>query len=275
MPLAVVLGGDPAGVLAAAARWSPEVDTFALAGLLRDKPLDVVACRSVDLTVPAEAEIVLEGYVHAAEPPVEVGPLVTPLGCYSRRHAAAVMHISAMTQRANPIYWAMLPGPPPNETTLIDRAWRKICRPLVRLHIPELVDYDLPGFGAARHWAVLSIRKTYAGQARRVAGMAWGLQQLMFAKFLVVVDAAVDVHDHCQVLAAMAAHVNPGRDIFTAQGPPDPLDAATPAGTLGQRLAVDATTKLPDEHAGPAPEPAVISETIRQLVSQRWPEYGF
>jgi 4-hydroxy-3-polyprenylbenzoate decarboxylase len=274
MPVAVVLGGDPASVLAAAAPWSPQLDTFVLAGLLRDKPLDVVPCRSVDLMVPAEAEIVLEGYVDPAEPLVEAGPLPTPLGYYGRPRQTPLLHVTAVTQRANPIYWALLPGPPPNEAATIDAALSRIFLPLVQLTIPELVDYDLPLFGAARHWAVLSIRKSYAGQARRVAALAWGLRPLMFAKLLVVVDAEVDVRDRCQVLRAIADHVAPGRDLFTQQGPPDSLDPSTPAGTLGHRLAIDATAKLPDEQAGPALRSAARSEATCQSVSGRWTEYG-
>ncbi|MGO8690620.1 MAG: UbiD family decarboxylase [Thermoguttaceae bacterium] len=274
MPLAVALGGEPAAVLAAAVGWSPQLDTFALAGLFRQRPLDVVACRSVDLAVPAETEIVLEGYVDPAEPAAQAGPLVTPLGLYAAARAAPVMHVTALTHRANPVYWAMLPGPPPNETSVIHQAMAGVFLPLVQRTIPELVDYDLPLFGAGRHWAVLAIRKGYAGQARRVAALARGLPPLALAKFLVVVDAEVDVHDHRQVLAAMAAEVNPGRDVVVDEGPPDPLDAATPAGTLGSRLVIDATAKLPAERSAAPPAPARMSDSIRQLVTDRWPEYG-
>jgi 4-hydroxy-3-polyprenylbenzoate decarboxylase len=183
------------------------------------------------------------------------------------------MHVTAVTHRANPVYWAMLPGAPPNETSVIHQAMAGVFLPLLQRTIPELVDYDLPLFGAGRHWAVLAIRKGYAGQARRVAAMARGLPPLEFAKFLVVVDAEIDVHDHRQVLGAMAAHVKPGRDVVVEEGPPDPWDAATPAGTLGCRLVIDATAKLPAEQALP-PEPVRMSDSIRQLVTDRWPEYG-
>ncbi len=274
MPLAVALGGDPASVLAAAAGWSPELDTFALAGLFRSRPLDVVACRSVDLAVPAETEIVLEGYVDPGELAVDAGPLCTPLGYYGRMQPAPVMHVTAITQRANPVYWAMVPGAPPNELSVIERAMAAVFLPLVKRTIPELIDYDLPLCGAGRHWAALSIRKSYAGQARRAAAMACCPRPLRFAKFLVVVGDEIDVHDEGQVLAAMAAHVNPGRDVFIDEGPPDPRDAATPPGRLSARLVIDATAKLPDECGGPPPAAARMNETIRKLVSDRWPEYG-
>jgi 4-hydroxy-3-polyprenylbenzoate decarboxylase len=274
MPLAVALGGDPAVVLAAAAGWSPQLDTFTLAGLLRDRPLDVVACRSVDLAVPAETEIVLEGYLEPGESPAQVGPLATPLGLYGRGRSAPVMHVTALTHRANPVYWALLPGPSPNEIGVIQRAMAAALLPLVQRTIPELVDYDLPLFGAARHWAALAIRKSYAGQARRVAALARGLPPLAPAKFLVVVDAGIDVHDCQAVLGALAAHVNPGRDLIVEEGPPDPLDAATPSGMLGCRAIIDATAKLSGECPAGPPQSANMSEAIRQLVAERWPEYG-
>lgn len=274
MPVAVVLGGDPAILLAAAALVPAVVDRCALAGLLREKPLDVVPCRSVDLEVPAEAEIVVEGYVDPSEPWVEAGPLCMPTGHYSLARPAPVIHVTAMTHRANPIFPAMVPGRPPHEACVIDRALSRIFLPLLKMAIPDLVDYDLPMFATVRHWATLSICKTYAGQARRVAHAAWGLQPLMFAKLLVVVDEHVDVRDHHQVLSAIANNVNPGRDVITQQGPPDPLDVATPPGVLSQKMALDATAKLPGEHAGPWPESAAMADEIERLVSDRWEAYG-
>ena len=146
--------------------------------------------------------------------------------------------------------------------------------PLVKLAIPELVDYDLPAFAAARHWLSVSIQKTYAGQARRVANALWGLRQFMFAKMLVVVDDDVDVRDHAAVLAAIAENVNPGRDVSVEQGPPDPFDPAAVPGALGQRMLIDATAKLPAEHGAAQPARAEMSEAVRQLVEGRWKQYG-
>ncbi len=274
MPVAVVLGGDPALLLAAMAGVPAAVDRYALAGLLRQKPLDVVPCRSVELEVPAEAEIIIEGYVDPLQPPAEAGPICTPSGHYSLPRQVPVIHVTAVTHRANPVFPAMVPGKPPHEACVIDRALSRIFLPLMKMAIPELVDYDLPMFGAGRHWATMAIEKTYAGQAHRVAHAAWGLRASMFAKVLVVVDQQVDVHDVHQVLAAIATNVNPGRDVWTQQGPPDPLDIATPSGALGQKMAIDATAKLPGEHLGPWPQPAVISKEVSDLVSGRWEEYG-
>ena len=247
MPLAVVIGGDPAFMLAASAPLPPGADVCAVAGLLRQKPLDVVACRGGDLVVPAEAEIVLEGYVDPSEPPVAAGPLCGPTGHATPQLVAPVMHVTAMTQRANPIYAVMVPGRPPHEAVTVARAMQRAFLPLTRLAMPELVDYDMPEFAAARHWAAISIRKTYAGQARRAAHAAWGLRPMMFAKMLVVVDDDVDVRNQQAVLAAVASNMNPARDVLMDQGPSDPFDPAATVGALGQRMAIDATRKLVSE----------------------------
>jgi 4-hydroxy-3-polyprenylbenzoate decarboxylase len=247
MPLAVVIGGDPAFLLAAASPLPPGGDVCAVAGLLREKSLDVVACRSVDLNAPAEAEIILEGFVDPVQPPVLAGPLCGPMGYLTPPRLAPVMQLTAVTHRANPIYAVMVASRPPHEACTAARAVQRVFLPLARLAMPELVDYDLPEFAAARHWAAVSIRKTYPGQGRRAAHMAWSLPAMMFAKVLVVVDDDVDVHDHQQVLAAVVANMRPDRDVLVEQGPADPFDPAAPAGALGQKMAIDATRKLPME----------------------------
>ena len=247
MPLAVILGGDPAFALAAAAPLPPGSDICSVAGLLRQKPLDVVACRGVDLEVPAETEIVLEGLCDPTQPPVAVGPICGPTGHCTPPRSAPVMLVTAVTHRANPIYAVMVPGRPPHEACTVDRAMQRAFLPLMRLAMPELVDYDLPEFAAARHWAAVSIHKTYAAQGRRAAHAAWGLRPMMFAKMLVVVDDDVQVYDQQQVLAAVAANMRPGRDVLNEQGPPDPFDPAAPAGALSEKMAIDATRKLAGE----------------------------
>jgi len=272
MPLAAVLGGDPAILLAACAALPPRIDAFALAGLFREKPLDVVACRSVDLTVPADAEIVIEGYVDPAEPPVEAGPICTPLGLYSRPRPMPVMHVLAVTQRARAILPAMVPGTASQEACVMTRTLGRMFLPLLKAAMVELEDFDLPGYGAARHWGVISIEKTYAGNGRRAAHAAWTTPTFRHAKVLVVVDADEDVHDTPAVLAAIAANVRPDRDVFFEQGPADPSDPATPPEALAHKMAIDATAKLPGETSGPWPEAAAMSEQIRQQVDDRWDE---
>ena len=232
MPVALVLGGDPVFLLAAAAPVPSAVDPLGLAGLLRDKPLDAVACRTIDLSIPAEADIVVEGYVDPAEPPVPAGPRSTAYGQLSPPRPAAVLHVTAVTHRANRIYVATVPGPVPCESAVVTRTMARVFLPLLRLTIPELVDFDLPLSGEGRHWAVLAIRKTYAGQSRRVASIAWGLRPFLAAKFLVVVDEGLDVRDWPQVTQAMAAHAEPGRDLFFYEDPDG-----------GRLVGIDATRK--------------------------------
>ena len=274
MPIAAVLGGPPALLPAARALLPTAVDVLSLAGLLREKPLDVVSCRAVDLQVPADAEIIIEGYVDPSESTAEAGPMCTSLGFCTPPRTVTLLQVTAVTHRANPVYPAMVQGCPPNEACVIDRAMGQIFLPLVRLAIPELVDFDLPQFGAARHWAVLSIRKSHAGQARRVAAAAWGMRQFMFAKMLVIVDEDVDPHDQQQVLSAIASQVEPGRDVFSHRGPPDPFDPAADAVGLGSRMAIDATAKLSRERNGPAGRRAHIDEDVIRKVTDRWVEYG-
>jgi 4-hydroxy-3-polyprenylbenzoate decarboxylase len=250
MPVAIVLGGDPAGLLAAMAPLPCSVDACAVAGLLRDRPIELVTGRTVTIPVPTEAEIVIEGTIDPREPTVACGPICTPLGQYTPAAPCPVIRVTALTHRANAVFPALLHGPPPNEHVAITRAMQRVFLPMTRLAIPELVDQNLPAFGGGRQVAWLSIRKTHAGQARRVAQAFWGLTSMMFAKLLVIVDEDVDVHDGSQVGAAVASNMDPGRDVFFEQGPPDPWDAATPPGTLGQKMAIDATKKLLGEGSG-------------------------
>jgi 4-hydroxy-3-polyprenylbenzoate decarboxylase len=273
MPLAVVLGGDPAGLLAAMAPVPPDLDGSSLAGLLRDKPREMVRCRTIDLEVPADADLVLEGHIDPAGPEVEFGLAAAPGGPYRRSRPAPVMEVTSISHRANPVFAALVPGQPPDESCVIRRFLQRVFTPLVRLAVPDLVGYDLPLFGAARGWAVVSIRKVYAGQARRAAHAVWGLPQLMFAKLLVIVDEEVDVHDYPQVWAAVWRHVDPGRDLMLGQGPPDPWDSAAEDGELTTRLCLDATAKLPGERAAAGPPSAMPKEILRR-VTDRWPELG-
>lgn len=245
MPAAVVIGGDPCYLLAAASPIPPDADLAAVAGLLRGKPLDVAAGRNGEIFVPAEAEIVLEGTIDPMSPPVEAAGFYSPLGNRVPSRQAAVFEVSALTHRANPIFAASIlsQSGPPHELCTTSRAMHRIFRPLIQAAMPDLVDFDLPEFAAGRHWAVLAIRKTHAGQTHRAAHAAWGLSAMQFAKMLVVVDSDVEICDPESVLAAISKNVDPARDVFYEDGPADPLDPATPSDGLARRMAMDATRK--------------------------------
>ena len=275
MPVAVVLGGDPVGLLAAMTGQVPPGDILALAGYLRRKPCELVACRTVALSVAADAEIVIEGYIDPSEPPLDVGTVCTPSGHYTVVDPQSVIHVTALTHRTNPVCTAMAAGSPPTEETVITRSLQRIFLPLLQMAVPELVDYDLPDFAAARHLAFVSIRKTNLGQTRSVAGRLWGLSSLMFTRVMVIVDEGVDVRDTAAVWAAVSLNTNPDGDVFFQQGAPDPLDPAAGPGPLARRMAVDATVKIPPERQGCGPRPAAMDEEIRRLVSSRWEGYGF
>ena len=281
MPVAVVLGGDPVCFLAAMAPLPDAADVWSFAGLLRQRPLDLVPCRSVDLQVPADAEIVIEGTINPDEEAVESGPWCMPSGYYAPPSLAQIMRVTAITQRANPICPAIVLGPMAdqvcgseivsNEWVTITRAMTEAVLPLVRLAIPEMVDFDLPVAGWGRQVALVSIRKTYAGQARRVANAIWGLSAFMFCKLLVLVDEDVDIH-HCSAAwTRVSAMVEPGRDTFFSAGPPNHADPANPAAT--GRMAIDATRRLEGECVRQA-KPAEMSKAMRQKVEQRWQEFG-
>ncbi len=274
LPVALVLGGDPLNLLSAMAPLPQGVDPLLVAGILRQKPVDLVACRSVPLEVPAEAEMVIEGHIDPRESPASVGQVGTPSGRFRQSVAGTVMHVTAILQRANPVYPAIVFAPPPHEAAFIARAMWRICLPLVRQAIPEVVDCDLPLFGAVRHWALVSIRKRYPGHAHKVAQSLWGFAPTMFSKLLVLVDEDVSVQDYGQVLSAVAENTDLARDVLVQPGPADPLDAAAADGPLTTRMAIDATSKLPAETARPWPAKMRAESAVLDLIRQRWPEYG-
>jgi 4-hydroxy-3-polyprenylbenzoate decarboxylase len=243
MPLAVVLGGDPIFMLASAAVLPGKIDACSLAGLLREKPLDVVACRSIELTVPAEADIVLEGHLDPQSPPVMAGPMLSLHGELTTARPMPVMQVTAITHRANPVYPAIVYGRPPHEASTIARAMKQIFLPMMKNAIEELVDYDLPECAAARHWATLSIRKSYPGHVQRVAHAACALKPFWLAKWMVIVEEDVDVSDWSSVTAAMSANVDPTRDVWMPPSVYDPHDPAASPEKIGKRIIIDATRK--------------------------------
>ncbi|MBI4552302.1 MAG: menaquinone biosynthesis decarboxylase [Candidatus Latescibacteria bacterium] len=246
LEVAVFLGPDPAVIYAGTAPLPDEIDEFMLAGFLRREPVDLVKCKTVDLEVPANAQIVLEGYAEPGERRVE-GPFGDHQGYYSLPDQYPVFHLTAVTRRTNPIYPTIIVGPPPQEDGWLGKATERIFLPLIRTTLPEVVDMDLPIEGIFHNLAIVSIDKRYPGHAKKVMHAIWGLGQLMFTKVVIVVDKDVNVHDMREVVWRVGVSIDPRRDVILSEGPCDVLDFAAQFPDYSGKLGIDATTKWPEE----------------------------
>jgi len=274
MPIALVLGGDPALAYAASAPLPPGMDEILFAGFLRNKAVELAPCLTVPLEVPAEAEIVIEGYADPTDL-VEEGPFGDHTGYYSMPEMYPRLEVTAITMRAQPIYPATIVGLPPMEDYYMGLATERIFLPAVQMFIPEVVDYHLPPAGVFHNFCFVSIRKEYPYHARKVMHAIWGLGQLMFSKFIIVLDQHVNVHDTDQVLFHIGANVDPRRDSCLVDGPVDALDHAAPHLCAGSKMGIDATAKIPGEGISrPWPPKIQMPDHIKSLVDQRWTEYG-
>src|ERR671932_388454 len=273
MEVAVALGLDPVTTYAASAPLPKHIDELMLAGFLRGEPVELVRGRTVELEVPAQAEIVLEGYV-AKDDLVEEGPFGDHTGFYTAAEPFPVFHVTAITMRRNAIYPSIVVGKPPQEDAWLGKATERIFLPALRMTVPEIVDYDLPVAGAFHNCAIVSIRKAFPGHARKVMNAIWGLGMLSLTKAVVVVDEHVDVHDYEQVLFHVGANVDPKRDVVIVEGPLDHLDHAPTLQFVGGKIGIDATAKGPAEGTRPWPEEIEMSAEVRELVDRRWSEYG-
>ena len=225
MEVAVAIGTEPALTFSAIVPAPPDVEEFIIAGFLRQKPVELVKCETVDLEVPANAEIILEGYVNLDELRTE-GPFGDHTGFYSLEDEYPVFHVTCVTHRKDPIYATTVVGKPPQEDAWMGKAVERIFLPLMKLTIPELVDINLPIEGVFHNLMLVSIRKSYPGQARKVMNAIWSLGQAMFTKCIVVVDEDVDVQDVADVTLKVLNHIDPERDIQFTMGPVDSLDHA-------------------------------------------------
>ena len=273
MEVAVALGLDPVTAYSASAPLPKHIDELMFAGFLRGEAVEVVKGVTVELEVPANAEIVLEGYVEQGEV-AEEGPFGDHTGYYTPAEPFPVFHVTALTMRRDAIYPSIVVGKPPQEDAWLGKATERIFLPAIRATVPEIVDYDLPVAGAFHNCAIVSIRKAYPGHARKVMHAIWGLGMLSLTKAVVIVDAHVDVHDYGQVFFYVGANVDPARDVVLADGPADHLDHATSLQFIGGKLGIDATAKGPDEGARDWPPEIEMSAEIRGLVTSRWAEYG-
>ena len=273
LEVAVALGLDPVTAYSASAPLPKHIDELMLAGFLRGEPVELVRAKTVDLEVPANAEIVLEGYVEAGDEGVE-GPFGDHTGYYSPSGRFPVFHLTAMTMRRDAIYPSIVVGRPPAEDAWLGKATERIFLPAIRMSVPEIVDYDLPVAGAFHNCAIVSIRKAFPGHAKKVMHAIWGLGLLSLEKAVVVVDEWVDVHDYEEVFFRVCANVVPKRDVLLSEGPLDQLDHAPSLESYGGKLGIDATHKGPEEGARPWPAEIAMSDEVKALVDRRWNEYG-
>lgn len=272
--VAICLGGDPALTYAATAPLPPGIDEMLFAGFLRKRPVTLVKAKTVDLSVPEDAEIVIEGRIDPRELRME-GPFGDHTGYYSLADLYPVLHISAITHRKNPVYPATIVGRPPMEDGWLGKATERLFLPLLRLTLPEVVDMNLPVEGIFHNIALVSIRKRYPGHAFKVMHALWGLGQAMFTKILLVFDQDVNVQDVSECLWRLGNNIDPERDMCLVRGPIDVLDHASRALGFGSKIGFDCTRKLPAE--GFAREwPGVIEMTpdVKRRIDALWPELG-
>lgn len=273
--VAVVLGGDPATIYSATAPLPRDIDEIHFAGLLRGKPVEVVKGKTVDLLVPAQAEIILEGYINHGETRKE-GPFGDHTGYYSLTDEYPVFHVRAVTMRKNPVYPATVVGKPPMEDCFMGKATERIFLPLVRTIIPEIVDINLPLEGVFHNCAFVSIKKSYPRHAFKVMNAIWSLSQMMLTKFIIVVDSTVDVQNTSEVLWKVFNNVDPKRDSLTIEGPLDVLDHSSSTPYYGFKMGLDATRKLKEEgYEREWPDDIKMSREVKELVDHRWSDYGF
>lgn len=274
MEVAVAIGTEPALTFSAIVPAPPEVEEFIVAGFLRQKPVELVKCKTVDLEAPATAEIVLEGYVNLDELRTE-GPFGDHTGFYSLEDQYPVFHLTCVTQRKNPIYATTIVGKPPMEDGWMGKAVERIFLPLMRLTLPEIVDVNLPIEGIFHNLMIVSIRKSYPGHARKVMNGIWALGQAMFTKCIVVVDEDVNVQDIGEIVLKVFNHIDPERDIQFTLGPVDSLDHASRLPNFGSKMGVDATRKWPAEgFSRPWPDEILMDADTKARVAKRWNDLG-
>src|SRR3954467_14818100 len=273
MDVAVALGLDPITTYAASAPLPQHVDELMLAGFLRGEPVELVPAKTVDLEVPANAEIVLEGYIAKDELTAE-GPFGDHTGYYTPPEPVPVFHVTAMTMRRDAIYPSIVVGKPPQEDAWLGKATERIFLPAIRMSVPEIVDYDLPVAGAFHNCCIVSIRKAFPGHAQKGMHAIRGLGRLTRTKSVVVVDEWVDVHDYEDVFFRVGANVDPKRDVLISEGPLDHLDHAPTLQFYGGKIGFDATHKSPAEGTRPWPDEIEMTDEVRRLVDARWDDYG-
>ena len=274
MEVAAAIGADPAVVFSAIVPLPDDLDEMMFAGFLRQKPVEMVPCKTVDLDVPAHAEIVLEGYVNLDELRLE-GPFGDHTGYYSLADHYPVFHVTCVTHRNNPIYQTIIVGKPPQEDCYMGHAVERIFLPLIRKQLPEIIDMHMPFEGIFHNLMLVAIRKRYPAHARKVMSAIWGLGQAMLSKCIVVLDEGTNLRNYGEVLWKTLNHIDPERDIQFTLGPVDSLDHASRLPNFGSKMGVDATRKWPEEgFAREWPDEIVMSEETTRRIDELWLELG-
>jgi 4-hydroxy-3-polyprenylbenzoate decarboxylase len=274
MDVAVAIGADPATIYSAILPAPPDLDEMILAGFLRGEPVEMVPCETCDLEVPANAEIVLEGYVELGELRRE-GPFGDHTGFYSLEDDYPVFHVTCISRRKRPVYVTTIVGPPPMEDFFMGKAIERIFLPLMRLQLPEIRDIHMPAEGVFHNLMLVAIRKSYPGHARKVMHAIWGLGQAMFTKCIVVVDEDVNVQDVREVAWKALNNIDPERDIEFVHGPIDSLDHASRLPNFGSKMGIDATRKWPEEgFSRPWPDVIEMTPEVKRRVDELWRKAG-
>jgi 4-hydroxy-3-polyprenylbenzoate decarboxylase len=274
-PVAVALGADPATTLAAVTPVPDALGEYQFAGLLRGARTELVKCIGSDLEVPARAEIVLEGAIQPGDLALE-GPHGDHTGYYNEAERFPVLTLERATLRRDPLYHSTYTGKPPDEPAMLGVALNEVFVPLLTKQFPEIADFYLPPEGCSYRLAVVSLRKQYAGHAKRVMFGVWSfLRQFMYTKFIVVVDAEVDVRDWKEVVWALSTRVDPARDTLIVENTPiDYLDFASPVAGLGSKMGIDATAKWPGETSRTWGRPIAMDQAVKKKVDAMWQELG-
>jgi 4-hydroxy-3-polyprenylbenzoate decarboxylase len=269
MPVAIFLGGDPVFTFCATAPLPDGLDEILLAGYLRKKAVELVKCETNDLEVPANADFVIEGYVDPSEPLRLEGPFGDHTGYYTLREPYPVFHVTAITHRKDAVYPATIVGMPPMEDFYIGSASVKLFLPIFKMTFPEIIDIALPAEGVFHNLVFVSIRKTYPMQAYKIMHGLWGMGQMMFTKYIVVVDDDVNVHNTSEVLFRLCANTDPQRDSIFTKGPADVLDHATSEIGFGSKLGIDATKKLLGEgYKRSWPPPIKMDDAVKRKIEK-------
>jgi 4-hydroxy-3-polyprenylbenzoate decarboxylase len=275
MPVAIVMGGDPPSIYSASAPLPPNIDEYIFAGFLRKNPVKLTKAVTSDLLVPAEADVVIEGYIDPGEALVLEGPFGDHTGFYSLADHYPAMHVTAITMRDNPIFPTTIVGRPPMEDFYLGHATERIFLPLLQLTVPEIVDYHMPAYGIFHNLVFVAIDKQYPGQAYKVMNAMWGMGLMSLAKVLVIVDKDVNVRDPDEAWWVALNHIDPERDVRFSMGPIDVLDHASRAFTYGSKMGIDATRKWKEEGFDREwPEVIEMDDETKARVDAMWDKLG-